>query len=218
MENIYENKELCAKCGGQCCKKGGCQYAPEDFENLKFDYLLGKLEEGYISIVSVLDFQEFNGRIAAQPFLYVKARNVNRPIVDLLSMRTSCMSLTETGCKYDFEHRPSGGVNLIPGENGTCHWEKDPMEFIMMWQPQQKVLRKLVKRLTGQSVESQLREDAYNLFKDIFARNFNGVAEEEIREILSGLHNLSLAFPEAFQKANSEHRIMAPNDPIYLKR
>lgn len=218
MENIYENKELCAACGGKCCKMGGCQYAPKDFESLKFDYLLGKLAEGYISIVSVLDFKVYNGKMTAQPFLYVKARNTNRPIIDLLSMRTACMSLTDTGCQYDFEHRPSGGINLIPGENGTCYRETDPMEFIMMWQPQQNVLRKLVKRLTGKSVEAQLKEDAYNLFKDILARKFDGVSEIEITEVLSGLHELSLAFPTEYHKAYNEHKVLFPNDPIYLKR
>ena len=219
MENIYENKEICAKCGGKCCKKGGCQYAPEDFESLKFDYLLGKLQEGYISIVCVLDFEDFRGKIIAHPFLYVKSRNVNRPVIDLLSMRTQCMALTDTGCRYDFKDRPSGGINLIPADNGKgCYHEKDPLEFIKMWQPQQQVLRKLVKRISGKSVEAQLAEDAYHLFQNIFARNFDGVAPEEIKEILRGLNALSLAFPLEYQKANYEHRLMAPLDPIYRGR
>jgi len=212
MEIVYENKEICAKCGGKCCKSGGCQYAPEDFESLKFDYLLAKLQEGYISIVSVLDFQEINGKLIAIPFLYVKARNSGRPIIDLLSMRTACSALTENGCRYDFEHRPSGGVNLIPGENGTCYREKDPLEFINMWQPQQQVLRKLTKRIAGKSVEAQLREDAYHLFKDIFAQKFDGVNVLEIQEVLSGLPELARAFPEEYKKAYAEHNLLFPND------
>lgn len=29
---FYENKELCAKCGGKCCKRMGCELFPEDVE------------------------------------------------------------------------------------------------------------------------------------------------------------------------------------------
>lgn len=30
----YENKELCAKCGGICCKKSGCDYFVSDFQSM----------------------------------------------------------------------------------------------------------------------------------------------------------------------------------------
>ena len=218
METIYENQDLCSKCGGKCCKAGGCQYSTDDFDSLKFDYLLGKLSEGYISIVSVLDFQTINKKVIAQPFLYVKARNVDRPVVDLLSMRTSCSCLTENGCMYSFDERPSGGVNLIPSENDTCYWAKDPMEFIMMWQPHQNVLRKLVKRINGRSVEMQLKEDAYHLFKDIFAKKFDGINEIEIKDVLKSLNDLALAFPEEFEKAYNEHQIIAPYDSLFFRK
>ena len=214
MESIYENPELCAKCGGKCCKKGGCQYAPTDFESLKFDYLLEKLQEGFISIVCALDFIDYKGNLSVQPFLYVKSRNTNRPIIDLLSMRTRCSALTDNGCMYDFNHRPSGGINLIPDPK-NCYPKKDPIEFIKMWQPQQQVLKKLVKRITGKSVESQLKEDAYNLFKDILARKFSGIAPEEIQDILAMMPNLATVYPNEFQKAYLERQILFPGDDIY---
>ena len=28
----HENKELCSKCGGRCCKSCGCELFPEDFK------------------------------------------------------------------------------------------------------------------------------------------------------------------------------------------
>lgn len=52
METIQENREICANCGGMCCKKCGCDFGADNFENLIIDYLQKKLEEGYISIVS----------------------------------------------------------------------------------------------------------------------------------------------------------------------
>lgn len=30
-------------------------------------------------------------------------------ILDLLSMKTTCSNLTETGCSFSYEERPSGG-------------------------------------------------------------------------------------------------------------
>ena len=219
MENKYENKELCAKCGGICCKKGGCQYSPTDFESLKFEYLYEQLQAGYISIVCVVDFVNLKGKLIANPMLYVKSRNEGRPIIDLLSMRTKCSALTDTGCMYDFKNRPSGGKNLIPG--GTpdkCYPEIHPLEFIKMWQPQQQVLRKLVKRINGRTVEAQLEIDTYNLFKDVLARKFDGIAPEEIENILGMLPMLSQVYSEATKKAIKEYRVLHPNDPILPKR
>lgn len=40
-----ENKDICRCCGGKCCKKSGCDYAPKDFESLKINDLYNKLEE-----------------------------------------------------------------------------------------------------------------------------------------------------------------------------
>ena len=115
MEKIeYENKEICAECGGFCCKKCGCDYSVDDFDDLSVDAIQKLLEEGHVSIVSFQNFKEINGKMTCSPYLYLRERNINRPAVDLLSMKTRCSSLTDTGCMYSLENRPSGGVNLIP--------------------------------------------------------------------------------------------------------
>ncbi|MBE6155673.1 MAG: hypothetical protein E7164_02825 [Firmicutes bacterium] len=204
--NKNENKELCKACGGLCCKKGGCQYSVDDFESLKFEYLYNKLQEGYISIVCALNFQVIKGKPVVNPILYVKARNVNRPIIDLLSMRTKCSALTEEGCLYDYEHRPSGGVNLVPKKNGQCYHEKSPMEYITMWKPYQTILRKLVKKISGKSVENQLKDNAYQLFKDIFNQNFEGVDKMEIKDVLNSLSDLAALYPTEFNRAYQENQ------------
>ena len=36
----YENKELCKKCGGICCKKSGCDYFVSDFKTINKQSLL----------------------------------------------------------------------------------------------------------------------------------------------------------------------------------
>lgn len=216
MENIYENKELCAKCKGKCCKKGGCQYAPSDFESIKYSYLLEKLKEGYISIVCVLDFAVLGGKVIPKPYLYVKSRNTGRDIIDLVSLRTKCLCLTDSGCMYDFSHRPSGGVNLIPDQNG-CYPEKDPMEFIMMWQPHQDVLRKLVRQISGKTVEQKLSEDVQQLFTDLLEKNFNGVDKEELTDVLSNINRYILAFPNEYKKAKAQYNLLRPQNNLRTK-
>lgn len=207
MNIQMENKEICAKCGGFCCKKSGCDYSIKDFESLKIDYLQSKLEEGYISIVSAQDFLETkDGKIINSPFLYLRARNINRPIIDLLSMKTTCKSLEKNGCRYNLENRPSGGVNLIPADgNKSCYPLIPPLEIVKEWQNYQKILARLVKRMTGKSVQENLKIDVENLFYDCFSKNFEGVMDIEIQDILEMLPLLAKAYPEEYKKAKARY-------------
>lgn len=108
MDNKYENKELCLSCG-ICCKKCGCDYAPSDFDDLCINSLYEKLIEENILIVSCFNFETLkNGKVIATPFLYLRARNVNRCIVDLFSLKRTCSMLTDKGCFYAIEQRPKG--------------------------------------------------------------------------------------------------------------
>lgn len=216
MENIvYENSEACKKCGGFCCKKCGCDYAATDFENLKIDFLQKKLEEGYISIVSFCDFKKINGNLINIPFLYLRARNVNRPMVDLLSMKTSCASLINDRCRYSIEDRPKGGVNLLPIGDGKCYPYEEPLEIVKTWDSSQKVLARLVKRLTGKSVDEKLREDVYQLFCDVIGENFAGVSKIELNEIEKLIPMLAVAYPEEYVKAN---KLVSNNKLLVLNR
>lgn len=48
----YENKEICKKCGGFCCKKSGCDYFVSDFGFITKGKIIEALETGNVSIVS----------------------------------------------------------------------------------------------------------------------------------------------------------------------
>ena len=201
-----ENIEICQKCGGYCCKKSGCDYVPEDFSEISLNYLLSKLEEGYISIVSAQDFKRLpSGQIVNTPFLYLRARNKNRPIVDLLSMKTTCASLTENGCKFTYEERPTGGKNLTPVDNGNCYPKEHPIELVKRWEKYQKILSRAVKRITGKSVEEQLRLDVEQLFLDVFLQNTEGVTRRELLDIHSMIPILSSAYPKEFSNAKKRY-------------
>lgn len=206
MENIkYENKDICKKCGGRCCKKSGCDYFISDFENMTTNYLENFLKQGYASIVALLDIYELNGKYVIEPILTLRARNKNRDIIDLVSMKTECMSLTETGCKFDVSKRPSGGSTFMPKENGKCEETISKLEEVRKYIPYQRTLQRLVKRFTGMSYDAKIKEDVENLIYDILSENFDGVHEIEIQEMESLFPILIQAYPEEALKARKRY-------------
>lgn len=214
MKELLENQEYCKDCG-ECCKKSGCDYTPNDFSSLNKEQLYQVLQEGNISIVSLLQFDQLkDGRLVVSPFLYLRARNQDRPIVDLVSLKTPCSQLKEDGCRYDFSHRPSGGKNLVPAANHIdCHPYIELGVLMQDWHRYQKVLEKLVKRFTGLSVEAKLKEDIEGLFCDIYNENFEHVHARELIDVEQMLPYLIQACPEEYKKASAKFS----SEPVALK-
>lgn len=204
MEKEYENRDICAKCGGYCCKKCGCDYLVSDFDSLKFDYLDKILATGRVSIVATLSFKDLpNGKLAVTPILSLRSRNIERSVIDLLSLKKSCTMLTSNGCTYSIDERPGGGVHLIPNEKDFhhCRSDIDKIKELYKWLPYQKVLSKLVKKYTGMSVMAKLREDVINLFCAIIIKGYQDVAYEELVDINNMLPMLEQAFPKELHTA-----------------
>lgn len=201
MEEL-ENKELCAKCGGYCCKAGGCMYFVTDFENMKLEYLSKILETGRVSIKASLRLEMLpNEKIVVNPILYLKARNINHDIIDLVSFQTTCASLEETGCYFDFENRPSGGVLHVPRENGACYSAFDVTSEVNKYLPYQKILQRLVKRYTGMSIYEKIKEDIEALFIKILTKDFSDVMPEERSTFDSTWGLLIQAYSEQYRNA-----------------
>ena len=199
MEKI-ENLNICEKCGGLCCKKSGCDYFVSDFETFKLEYLEERLKEGYISIIASLSFSRANdGKLCITPILSMRARNKGRDIIDLLSMKTTCMSLTSKGCRYTLDERPSGGACLIPSSEELCYSTVDRLKELEKWLPHQKVLQRIVKRYTGKTVNAKLREDVLKLFEDLYNKKFDGVSGIELLDIKSMLPYLIEFYPEEYK-------------------
>lgn len=199
----YENKELCSKCGGRCCKKSGCDYFVSDFKSIDKNTILKILETGNVSIVSAFKFEILaNGKEVVVPILYLRARNEDRGIIDLFSMKKRCSMLKSTGCSYNLEQRPGGGVNLIPRENG-CQPLNNPLDELKKWYPYQTLLAKIVKRYTGMSVDAVLRSNIEEVFYEVLSKNFDGVDDREIADILKGLPDLVKYYPEEYIKAKN---------------
>lgn len=210
----YEDKEICKNCGGICCKKCGCDYFVSDFESMKLDYLEEVLQSGYISIIASLCFNESkNGLLIPNPILSLRARNINRSEIDLLSLKLPCASLNEDGCIHDITKRPSGGSALIPKENMNCYSKIDRLEELKNWLPYQNILERLVKRHTGLTVPAKLKEDAYNLICDILTNNIENVSRLELIDIKNFLPMLIKAYPDVYEKVIKENK-----EKIYMKK
>ena len=209
MEEILENKEYCTACVGYCCKKCGCDYYPEDFKDLSFNGLTKILSEGNISIVAALDFQRMpKGNLVYTPLLYLRARNIDRDIVDLVSIKKTCSMLREDGCSYDFKNRPSAGANLIPATSRfECHPKIAPTEYLRSWESYQKVLTRFVKRYCGMSLEYKLKEDIENLFYECLSGVLDTVPIEEKYDVeYNFLPNLLETSPLEYEKAYKRYK------------
>ena len=203
LEVRNENLDICRECGGACCIKCGCDYAVGDFNEKSYNAFLEALSVGDKSIVAVMNFRELNnGKFIAEPILYIRARNENRDIVDLVSMKTRCSMLSDTGCKYDYEHRPFGGKNLKPvrASEGKCRPVVSPLLMIEEWIPYQKQLSKIVKRYTGKSVDDKIREDVENLFYRWLIKDFNGVMALEYKDLQGFIPLLKRAYHSEYER------------------
>lgn len=146
-----EIPEVCAKCGGKCCKQAPCHYATNDFDDLTYHGLKKIIKKlGYISILKMsgevaevcLDLFEYN-----RPDFYVlRVRTKGMGIATeakKISEKDKCMMLTDHGCKLSYEERPYGAKMLIPREKQRCMQLYGMDECTADWRPYQDVLRRL---------------------------------------------------------------------------
>ena len=203
-----ENIDICRECGGMCCKKSGCDYSANDFKNSSYDTLYKELLKGDKSIVCYMKFKtDSNGNYTYEPFLYLRARNKGRDIVDLVSIKTGCLSLGENGCKFSYEERPSGGKNLKPvrPEDGPCVPLVSPLYIVNSWLKHQQTLKRLVLNLSGMNVDKKIRFDVENLFLEVLNEKFDGISRAELEDIKGFSILLAKTFPEELENANKKY-------------
>lgn len=208
MDNILKNEDLdiCRECGGMCCKKSGCDYWVSDFQDLSYKGILKILSSGNVSIVATLDFITIHGSLVTEPLLYLRARNSDKDVIDLVSYKTRCSLLTDTGCSIPYEQRPSGGKNLKPSreEDGPCQPILNPINQLLEWKKYQTALRKVVKNYTGMSVENKIRQDVEILFRDLASNKLNNLATAERMDLRTFLPLLMRAYPDEYRRGISK--------------
>lgn len=197
-----EKKNICKKCGGKCCKRSGCDYFVSDFSELTEEALIRVLDEGNISIVGAIKpVPDRDGYLTLEPYLYLRARNLGRDIIDLFSFKHQCMLLTDEGCPYPVEKRPGGGADLIPRKFGHCYRKEDPMIEAMKWEPYQELLAGLVERYSGMTITECFRRDIEQVLFEVLTEQFDGVAKEELADMLQSVPLVVSCFPELYISA-----------------
>ena len=142
------NESICKECRGFCCRECGCAFSPDDFKEVSFKSLKREIKKGYISIVYVDSYQA-----KQQTGVFIlRMRNYGAPVVDMKDFGMGgCVLLTENGCPFSYEERPSGGKLLIPGENKDefrwpeCRNEYNLQQCCYEWLPHKKTLYRLYK-------------------------------------------------------------------------
>ena len=137
---FFVNEPRCTACQGQCCVDSGCMYTANDFEDFSID-----------AIKKVVDKK--HALIAIAPnFLYLRAPGKN----DLGrtttgdGARSTCVHMGPTGCKFDFDHRPTMGTLLVPAKRNCITICNGDYVFDQWRDPEkQKVLNEIIVSSNG---------------------------------------------------------------------
>ena len=118
----FENKEICLKCGGYCCKNLPGNYYPKDF-NLSE---INPTEEDFKKLKKIIndsniaiDWWEDNNYPPTKYFLRPAIKNATQKFHP--TWGGECIFLTETGCQLSYEKRPLECKNLIPKDSDSEH-------------------------------------------------------------------------------------------------
>lgn len=160
-----ENKTICSKCKGQCCKQMGCHFSPEDFKEISFEALKAEIDKGHISIdwwegnpfeeinysfIASIDEYDFgiseideDDEDTIERAYFLRAKNVGANIIDA-SWGGTCSLLTEKGCSLSYNDRPKGGRELIPVEgNKECITNYSKQDCAKEWHTYDDILTQL---------------------------------------------------------------------------
>lgn len=140
-----ENHNICAECGGCCCKRYGGAYHPEDFDcEITVESVEKLLDTGKVSI----DWYEIDNGGRGY---FLRSRHANGGKVDP-SWGDRCVNLTDTGCSLEFDKRPFGCRSLIPEKNERGECTKGAVgkeESYIIWKPYQDVLSVVCDKYNG---------------------------------------------------------------------
>lgn len=137
-----EDKNICAECGGACCKSYAGAYHPADFRHEITEAFLESLLDPVIKIPPVsIDWYE-NFEEPGKKGFYIRPRHVGGDEVDP-SYGASCALLTPTGCSLDWDHRPWQCRASKPEKNHVCGGPDGKLLAAKVWDPYHDILEKL---------------------------------------------------------------------------
>lgn len=159
---------MCKKCGGACCKETGCIYLPTDFESLTFKSLVKLLDQGNISIAGQPYSNLFGDAWSYLP--YLRVRNIDADIVDLVTTGSPCKLLASNGCSLTEYERPTLGLLVKPTIIGGPCDNDFPPNIAEIWLDHSEVLCELIKYYTGKDLVDVFIEQIAIKIKNIEAK------------------------------------------------
>lgn len=117
IESKTTNYELCAKCGGACCKRHPGSYIPGDFDdNITVDFIYQLLYNRTIIIERAIMTNNDKNIIGVRP------RSIKDPkdsyFTDMSYSNKTCSNWNaDTGCSLDYASRPYQCRMLVPEVN-----------------------------------------------------------------------------------------------------
>lgn len=119
----YEDKEICAACGGKCCKTLGGAAFPEDILRLFGEPLEAAVSKALASGDWVIDWWEGDPREGINEIdrgYYVRPRSEGDDGLFCPSWGGRCLLLTPNGCRLPLHLRPITCRALEPVADGKC--------------------------------------------------------------------------------------------------
>lgn len=179
LRSLFDQPEICSKCEGHgfCCRRNACNCHPLDFDND-----VAKMEKALETGKYAIDFARktadafiYKGEYLTldtdhiiqtdREALYMRPRNINRPIVDIVHETEDvdegpCVLWSyEKGCELEYDERPMFGRTTIPSKNpkkcfnyydvlGGLEGIKDgqTIKLCDVWKPYTKELFRLAQR------------------------------------------------------------------------
>lgn len=153
---MYDNYELCSKCGGKCCKQMPGLFIPSDFKLITKDMLKTMVESGCY----IFDGEwNYNVKTEQDELLYcirpaTKGESKLNIIVNLhpsslfsyIGEDFECFYLTENGCELNTNERPHECKMLEPKEvNCKYHGVVNKLEIVKLWRNYSEMIKEIIK-------------------------------------------------------------------------
>lgn len=148
---MYENKKVCERCGGQCCKNYPGTVYPEDI-----GYSIKKVREMLSSGRYALDWWEGDPRqgkmrLSRAYFLRPATKIAEGKVLDP-SWGGECTFLTSSGCSLSPDDRPKQCRELEPREEGNCEMHNGctKQDGAIKWLSMRRGILRIVKGLKNE--------------------------------------------------------------------
>ena len=137
-----ENKELCAVCGGKCCRHAACILHPTQVE-ISYQGIKTLFKKGFCFDYWEGDIID-NGPLDKVYYMRGQHKAQEGKIVDA-SWGGECIFLTDMGCNLSWEERPFQGKSLVPGADKCFLPETSSKKILVLaWRKYQHQIEKIL--------------------------------------------------------------------------